>query len=579
MNRGTSYHPLFLMIALTACEELESDDGCPPTLPAAPVFCDAPDCRASTGERTFVQSSPDLSDGPDWLVISSLSSEIFDTDNAEISYGQETTGALSAERVDEPVRRRGGLPEVQRARVAAEGLIRRNTAPWPPVSPPLRGTAIRDRTADLLPAGAVLQQDACSAANPQCSDARLCVIPNGSTAGTCTGQIQLNWRDQDNPGMFVAVDAVVRGVGQRAAVVVEVADDARLDQATVDTFISRFDTHIGPLAEAFFGRPVDNAGQDRDQNGVTLFFFTSRVGRLRPGLVGFFQATDLIDPAMAPGSNAADLLYLEPPGPEVTLDNLSATAAHEYQHLINYYAKVINRDSSPETRWLDEGLSSFAEDALGYGSDAFSNVAVYLANVGITSLTGFGLVNNPDEADSPERRGMAHLLVRYLFERSGGAVFSGAGQVSDNGGVAAVRALVQAADTGSELFTQSRTGRTFADWQTDLLTAVAIDGANFPGVSCNPEFTFAAPTVDGFTGYQRGLDLRTPLSSFAGTNIPLNGPVTEPYGPGRVPVPVNGGEIRTLRNLAEATTLSISGDAQALADHSVQLRVVPTARP
>lgn len=588
MNRATTSCSLgTLLIALTACEELGGEE-CPSVLPAAPEFCDAPNCDAATGERTFVQAAIDPSEGDDWIVVASVSSELGINSNVDIAYGQETSGALVAEPAEKTTARRAGLSETQRARLTAERLIRRNTAPWPEAPMQLRGTAIRDRFAGLRSGrsvrsgrskGAPRQIVSCSAANPGCPDGRLCIIPEGGTSGTCTAELELIWRDQDRPGVSERVTAVVRGVGQRGAVAVDVADNAGLDQAAVDAFLARFDGHIAPLDEAFFGQPLDREGRDRDQNGVTLFFFTSRVGRLRPELVGFFQGTDLQDPAMQPGSNGADLLYMEPPGPNVTLDMLSATAAHEYQHLINYYAKVVNRASDPELSWLDEGLSSFAEDVLGYGSDAFSNVAVYLTRIGETSLTGAGLVNGPETADSPERRGMAHLLVRYLFERSGGAAFPGTGRVSDRGGVAAVRALVQSEDTGADLFTVNRTGRTFAAWQTDLLTAVAIDGAGLTDVSCNPEFTFDPPARDDFTGYQRGLDLRTPLRSFEGNDIPLNGPVTERYGPGRIPVPVNGGEIRTLENLTARTTLSISGDAASLADATIRLRVVPAARP
>lgn len=584
MNRTTNRYPLgIVLLTLAACEEVESDSDCPSVLPEATVFCDAANCGASTGSRTFTQARTDPTEGNDWIVISSVSSELFDNDNVEISYGQDTPGALLAKsegrRPD-----KGGyalLTEAQQGRLSGERLIRRNTPPWPEAPWQLEGTAIRDITASLLPDGARGQTVQCSADSPACPDGTLCVIPEGDTAGTCAGQLELKWRDQNNPGQFATVTAVVKGVGQRGAVVVETADEASLDDATVNAFLSRFDNHIAPLDEAFFGQPRDTQGRDRDQNGVTLFFFTSRVGQLSPGLVGFFQATDLMDPRTVASSNGADLLYMQPPGPGVTLDNLSATAAHEYQHLINHYAKVINRNSSPESRWLDEGLSSFAEDVLGYGSDAFSNVAVYLTRIGDTSLTGFGLVHgNEDAADSPERRGFAHLLVRFLFEQAGGAQFSGEpGQVSDGGGVAAVRALVQSADTGGELFTRARTGRAFATWQMDLLTAVALDGAGFNGVSCNAAFTFAEPEVDGFTGYQRGIDLRTSLRSFEGTDIRLNGPITDDFMPTGIPVPANGGEIRTLNRLTAATTLSITGDAEALADFTIQLRAVPTARP
>ncbi|CAN0577283.1 unnamed protein product, partial [Laminaria digitata] len=212
---------------------------------------------------------------------------------------------------------------------------------------------------------------------------------------------------------------------------------------------------------------------------------------------------------------------MQPPGAGITLDNLSGTLAHEYQHLINYYAKVINRQSSAEERWLDEGLATFAEDVQGYGADSFKNIAAYLASVGETSLTGFGLIaGNENEADSNARRGMAHLLIRYMYEQSGGATLTGAAELSDGGGVAKVRALVQSADTGVDLFSD----RGLDTWLQDLLTVVAVDGAGYPGVSCNPKYSLVDPATDDYTGYTRGIDLRTSMVDFEGATIPLNGP-------------------------------------------------------
>jgi len=277
-----------------------------------------------------------------------------------------------------------------------------------------------------------------------------------------------------------------------------------------------------------------------------------------------------------PSSNGADLLYIQPPTGDVNIENISGTLAHEYMHLIGYYAKVINRQSSPEERWLDEGIASFAEDVSGYGADAFTNIAGYLATVGETSLTGFGLSHTSEgETDTAgPRRGMAHLLVRYLFEQKGAATFPGAGQVTDAGGVAAVKALVQSPATGVDLFTTSSTGRSFAAWMQDLLTVVAIDGASYKDVSCNPAYTLADVETDAYTGYSRGIDLRTSMVDFSGATIPLNGPILSTFEAEDVPVPSNGGEIRTLSTPSGLTRVGIAADA-TLEDYTVGLRVLP----
>ena len=126
-------------------------------------------------------------------------------------------------------------------------------------------------------------------------------------------------------------------------------------------------------------------------------------------------------------------------------------------------------------------------------------------------------------------------------------------------------------------FTAARTGRSLEAWVRDLLTVVAIDGADFPGVSCNSAFTLADPESDDYTGYTRGIDLRTSMVDFSGATIPLNGPATTTFqSEAGVPVPANGGEIRTLSVASGTTLVELIADAEATADAFGGLRVLPT---
>jgi hypothetical protein len=554
------------------------DPTCPAQLPEVAVRCDLPSCSSSTGTKTSALSDLSRDEAPRFIAISSLASELFVNETVNLTYAKQVPGALLAQRVQ--ARRRARLaPEHYRtvfgerraARLDAEHLIRERAVRDLPTGP-LLGTGVRGVTPD--PEEEVLEQDtSCSADAPSCGESALCVIPSGETMGTCSSALTLKWRDQSSPGQFEDVAATVRKVGQFAAIVTDDADT--VGDADVDELLRRFDARIAPVDHALFGEPTDEMGRDRDQNGVVIMFLTSRVGTISSDLAGFFQSTDIQDPATTPSSNGADLLYLQPPGGAITLDNLSGTMAHEYQHLINYYAKVVTRASSAEERWLDEGLSTFAEDFTGYGADAFKNIAAYLVGVGETSLTGFGLVyTNESDADSFERRGMAHLLVRYLFEQAGGAALTGEADLADGGGLAAVKALVQSPDTGVDLLSQARTGRSLASWLQDLLTVVAIDGAGYPQVSCNPDYTLGAPESDSFTGYTRGIDLRTSMVDFSGGTIPLNGPSTPSFESEDVPVPANGGEIRAV-DVADTLQISLGGDAETLVDYAVGLRVLP----
>lgn len=598
-----------LTVGLNACEPLESDPSnnftnnnnasqCPQVLPEATTTCSEPACTATTGTRTVARADLLPTEADRWLVISYAASELFDNQNLTLTYEQSVTGGLTARPGPSKASDRAARRKIRHAalrtawgdasyeaifgsarlnRIAAERRIR---AAWPtePLSlAGVTGTAIRDRSTEEVPPGIAFQQTSCSAAAPSCGDSAVCVINEGADDGTCTSALSIKFRPNlAAPAEFDRVAATVRAAGEFGAIVVDDDDSAALSDQDAQELLRRFESRIAPLNHAFFGLPRDRDGNDRDGNGVVLLFVTSRVSEIDADIVGFFQALDLRTEAEAPASNAADILYLQPPGDNIDLDQLSGTIGHEYQHLINYYSKVINNASSQEEAWLDEGLSTFAEDMLGYGVDAFRNVSAYLTSVGDTSLTGFGLINaTPSEADSPERRGAAHLLVRYLFEQSGGAEYDplDPASVVDRGGIAAVRRLVARADTGIEAF--SGTGRTFPQWIRDLLTAVAIDGANIPDVSCNTDFTFAAPQIDGFTGFQRGIDLRRSISVPGEATVPLNGPTTLSFESESVPVPLNGGEIRTL-DTPQVVRIGLIGPVDE--DIELGLRIIPVGR-
>lgn len=568
--------PLLLTAACSGGGTTQDDDGpdpseCPAQLPTAAITCTDPSCNVATGTKTVGTAELSADVATNWLVITHVSSDLFENDNVTLSYVKGTAGALTA------AERRQRAPRIDdaearrlRARVAAERRIRENGAG----AIPARGEFVSGvRGKDLLPPGALKQDTACATAAPYCTGNAICV-PDGAMR-VCKSALTLKWRDQTSPANFDVVDATVRKVGNHAAIVVDDAD--AVSDADVDELLKRFDEHIAPIDHQFFGEPRDANGDDFDKNGVTILFLTSKITEVDAQIVGFFQATDLEDPAVNPASNGADLLYLQPPGGNIDLDSLSGTIAHEYEHLISYYAKVVNRGSSPEAAWLDEGLAAFAEDINGYGGDAFLSVSKYLEAVGDTSLTGFGLIaTNPSEADSVERRGMAHLFLRFMYEQRGGATFGdGPAAVTDDGGVAAIRNLVQAPDTGVELITQSKTGRSLDSWLSGFLVAVAIDGAGYENVSCNERASFAAPKTDAYTGFQRGLDLRTSITAPNGTLITLNGPTTPTFATEEPPIPSNGGEIRTVSVPSGSTTVTVGGPAE---DYVVGFTVIPAVR-
>jgi len=489
-------------------------------------------------------------------MVSWAASELSDPDeNTNLTYVRETKNGLKSTRLT-PYRRAPhrvhpiahSTGRLQRLAFERQIHAYRPAQAYDPSS--LHGTAIKGRTHALLPENTDKQDTACDETNPKaCGETMICIIAEGETSGTCESQLTLKFQGTE-------INATVRKVGQEIAIVVDNNDDAAVKNEDIDTLIERFDTHIAPRIHQFFG-DAKKDGRDRDGNGVVIAFFTSQV-KIAAGasVVGFFLAQDMESTATNANSNGADMLYLQPPGSNTSINALSGTIGHEYQHLINYYAKVTRNESEQEERWLDEGLAVFAEDILGYGEDAYKNVLAYMLNASDTSLTGYGLIaSDENEADSFERRGMAYLLIRHWFEAHGGAEFpSGAGEATDRGGIAAIRKLVQSEDTGIDVLTAS--GQDWPDILGELLVSIAVDGTP---LECLSGVGFEEPQDDGYTNFQRGIDLRTPISLADSTTIDLNGPSQPALESKDVPIPINGGEFHTIDIGTSNSSVKIGG--------------------
>ncbi|MFO0723158.1 MAG: hypothetical protein U1E65_05210 [Myxococcota bacterium] len=548
--------------ALIACENTGGgtpDAGDNPNCSAlvtADVQCQGAACSATTGTKTFGISDLASSVAKDWLVLSYATNEVSAADVA-VNYASEAAGGLTP-KIAARSPRHGNYSAEDQARLTRlqnEALLRQASIRGP-IQGPAFGTAVRG--VDLLPPGVRKQTQTCSADAPKsCGAGTICVIPEGMTAGTCEGTVMLKFKL--NQPDVTTIAATVKKVGESIAIVVDPADN--LSDADATELVRRFDSHIGPTDQALFGE-AKQAGKDRDGNGVVMVLVTSKLATALPGTVGIFFRDDLRTTAEAAHSNAADLLYVAPLGGSITLDSLSGTIAHEYEHLINFYAKVLINHSDQEETWLDEGLATFAEDVNGYGRDAYGNVKLFLDAAGSVSLNGPGVgLSGPD---SLERRGMAALLVRYLFEQKGSADFAATGAPTDKGGLAAVKKMVQSAETGLDVVNAVENGKTYGDWLKDFLLTVAIDGSTTPSFSCLKKYNLEAPATDGFTGFQRGLDLRGTVTVTGGTNIVLHGPQTTTFMTEEgVPLPENGGDFRTVSVPSGTTKVSLGGPVDA----------------
>jgi hypothetical protein len=212
---------------------------------------------------------------------------------------------------------------------------------------------------------------------------------------------------------------------------------------------NEFDTLIYPTDVNFFGAPSDIDTSDR-----VMILYTPRVNSLTPrgstGIVGgFFFGGDLFPTAACTQSNNAELFYLLAPDPTGTFNNVRTvttvrqttrgTIAHEFQHMINQSIRTA-ANASPETVWLNEGLSHFAEDAVGRvargfaqnrnltDADAKTNINDYNAFF-FQNLARFRLWMQVPDTSSPtslhaaselSHRGAAQMLIRWAADQFGG---------------------------------------------------------------------------------------------------------------------------------------------------------------
>jgi hypothetical protein len=187
---------------------------------------------------------------------------------------------------------------------------------------------------------------------------------------------------QTNPcNSFTRITAQVQFINDKVIIYNDVASPSGGFTATDYQQIGdEFATLIYPTDVAYFGTPLDQDGNSR-----VVILYTPQVNKLTPsgqsGFVGgFFWAGDLF-PVSGAGScaqsNLAEMFYVLTPDPTGSINSnvrttssvrqgTRGTIAHEFQHMINASERI----RSPivqnfEQVWLDEGLSHFAEDAVG----------------------------------------------------------------------------------------------------------------------------------------------------------------------------------------------------------------------
>ncbi len=229
-------------------------------------------------------------------------------------------------------------------------------------------------------------------------------------------------RDGDvySPSNYVAVPAVLRGVGQRIQVYVASDDLDSVGDLALADIINAFDERIFPVISSRFGPAPDVDGDGRFT--VLLSSWLEHLGGGRYAVDGFIRVADLDRIIRPPLGNQCDVMYLSASlgsGPY-----LRTVLAHEYMHAVLFGQKgrgagQAGGTGKEEEGWLDEAIAHLAEDSCGFSTSNIDyRVRAFLACPERYQL----VVDDYYAADlfrSHGNRGSTYLFLRWCADRYG----------------------------------------------------------------------------------------------------------------------------------------------------------------
>ena len=260
-------------------------------------------------------------------------------------------------------------------------------------------------------------------------------------------------------------------------------------QDELDALGRLFDDELYELGVTSFGTE-----SDIDRNDKVIVLFTPIVNGLTPApcsqgfVTGFFFGYDLTS---GRDSNKGEIFYALVPDPNAQFSCahsktqvgriVPGTFIHEFQHMISYNQHALVRGGSPETLWLNEGLSHIAEELAAKHYEAkypavppriFSDTAqdfiignLFNSYDWLTNTAGTSVLASDDESyGTLEERGAAWLFLRWLGDQHGDGIYG---------------RLVQTRRTSVENI-EDRTGESFQRLFGDFSIALWTD--SIPGV-------------------------------------------------------------------------------------------------
>lgn len=240
-------------------------------------------------------------------------------------------------------------------------------------------------------------------------------ISDPAPASTTFWMVDFNAANPSDPASDVLATATLAATGVHCLVYLDTATDTLVVASDAERVAGWFDGIYETLATACWdGVSSPPEGNIDDQPRILLFLSPqlNRGSTSNLNILGYFNPRDKV-PAQT-HSAGTEILYLWDSKYLTAPDDFKGVLAHELQHML-----YNNQKGNRGVDWLDEGLSVWAQQVVGYGfvqgiPTPVSYVADYLRQPNTVSLnhwpTDSGLKNY----------GMSYLFIEYLFERCGG---------------------------------------------------------------------------------------------------------------------------------------------------------------
>lgn len=225
-----------------------------------------------------------------------------------------------------------------------------------------------------------------------------------------------------NTNAYTAVDATLSCDEDDILLYIDNAIDSDLlTDADIEILCQQFQ-YAAELEISILGEP-----SDVNSDGHVVVLVSNAVNALGESgggiITGYFYSSDLspFDPVENPTSNEMEIIYILAPDPEgiygteitkeFAMGNLmTAVVPHELQHAINYNRhKIIN--GTNEEGWLNEALSHFSEDLVGFGQENPSRMETFF---GYPETVRLVTSSSPDLSE----RGAGYSFLRFLYEQA-----------------------------------------------------------------------------------------------------------------------------------------------------------------